>query len=147
MTAPGRLIGLDLGRVRIGVAVSDSERTIATGVAVVARRGDLVAEHAEIVGYVDEYGATGVVVGVPYSMSGSVGPAAAAALEEIGWLSERVAVPVMPADERLTTVAASGALRAGGKKTKAQRGVIDQTAAAVILQSFIDGARSGQGLQ
>lgn len=144
MTFKGRLIGLDLGRARIGVAVSDQEQTVATGVCSLSRSGDRAADHAGIAELVAEYEAGGVVVGVPYSLSGAVGPAAAAALDEVAALSGALAVPVATVDERLTTVAAAGSLRAGGRRSKQQRAVIDQTAAAVILQSWLDSSRARQ---
>lgn len=143
-SAGGRLIGLDLGSRRIGVAVTDASRTLATGVGVVERSGDRGREHAAIAALVEEYGAVGVVVGVPYSLSGSAGPAAAAALEETEQLRAALDVEVSTVDERLTTVAAAGALRAGGRRGSRARAVIDQTAAAVLLQSWIDRA-SQQG--
>ena len=145
MRADGRLIGLDLGQRRIGVAVSDSGRTVATGVSTIERSSERSAAHAAIAAVVEEYGAVGVVVGIPYSLGGETGPAAAAALAEVKELSEMLSVEVVTVDERLTTVAAAGALRAAGRRAKAQRSVIDRTAAAVILQSWIDRAATGSG--
>lgn len=141
MRDDGRLLGLDLGTRRIGVAVTDSGRTIATGVTTIVRSGDLTRDHAAITALVEEYGAVGVVVGVPYSLDGSKGPAASAALSEVAQLRSGVAAvgaEVVTVDERLTTVAAAGRLRSAGKKAKQARSVIDQTAAAVLLQSWID---------
>jgi putative Holliday junction resolvase len=145
MKAEGRLIGLDLGQRRIGVAVSDSGRTVATGVSTIERGSEPAAVHAAIAAVVEEYGAVGVVVGIPYSLGGETGAAAAAALAEVKELSEMLSVEVVTVDERLTTVAAAGALRAAGRRAKAQRAVIDRTAAAVILQSWIDRTATGSG--
>lgn len=146
MTDGGRLLGLDLGSRRIGVAVSDSDRTVATGVATIDRSGDRTRDHAAILAVAEEYGVTGVVVGVPYSLSGETGPAASAILEEVGVLRSVLGVDVDTVDERLTTVAAAGALRASGRKGRRARQVIDRTAAAVILQSWMDrAATSGRG--
>ena len=138
MRRDGRLLGLDLGGRRIGVAVTDSGRTLATGVTAIERSGDQRRDHAAIASLVEEYSAVGIVVGVPYSLSGGTGPAAAAALEEIEQLRENLGIDVETVDERLTTVAAAGALRASGRRAKSARAVIDQTAAAVLLQSWID---------
>jgi putative Holliday junction resolvase len=138
MTGPGRLLGLDLGSRRIGVAVTDSARTVATGVTKVDRARERAADHAALKALVEEYGAVAVVVGVPYSLSGATGPAATAVLEEIEELREVLGVPVETIDERLTTVAAAGALRSGGRDSRSRRGVIDQTAAAVLLQAWVD---------
>ena len=140
MTEGGRLLGLDLGNRRIGVAVSDSARTIAIGVAALERSGDQRRDHVAIAGLVAEYDAVGIVVGVPYSLSGAVGPAATAALDEVESLKAAVGVDVVTVDERLTTVTAHGALRRGGKSARARKSIVDQTAAAVILQSWLDRA-------
>jgi putative Holliday junction resolvase len=135
----GRLLGLDLGSRRIGVAVCDSARTVATGVTAVERSGDIGRDHAALKSLVEEYEAVGVVVGVPYSLSGAPGPAATAILDEVAHLRADLGVDIETVDERLTTVAAAGALRASGRSSRAARGVIDQTAAAVLLQSWLDG--------
>lgn len=138
----GRVLGIDLGAARIGVAVSDSGRRLATGVTAVKRTGDRTREHAEIAALVEDYDAICVVVGVPVSMSGDVGPAARSALEEVAQLEAALGVPVTTVDERLTTVAASGALRSSGRSAKRQRAVIDQTAAAMLLQTWLDRQRN-----
>jgi putative Holliday junction resolvase len=147
MIPTGRVIGLDLGSARIGVAVTDSDQTVATGVEVVARSGDRGADHRAIAVLLGEFDAVGVVVGLPLSMSGAVGPAARAVLEEAAQLQAVIEVEVDTVDERLTTVAASRGLRASGRKARDQRGVIDQSAAAVLLQSWVDRRRSEQGAQ
>lgn len=139
----GRLLGLDLGTRRIGVAVSDSDRRVATGVAAVTRSGDRGQDHAAIAALVDEYGAVGVVVGVPYSLSGGTGPAAGAVLDEVRELRDRLRVEVDTVDERFTTVSAATALRGGGRKGRQVRAVIDQTAAATLLQTWMDRAAAG----
>jgi putative Holliday junction resolvase len=79
-----------------------------------------------------------IIVGVPRNMDGSFGPAALKARELIERLRERVPCEVIPWDERLTTVAAERALREAGRKAKKQRSVIDQVAAQILLQSWID---------
>jgi putative Holliday junction resolvase len=147
MIPKGRVIGLDLGSARIGVAVTDSEQTVATGVALLVRSGDRGADLRAIAGLAEEYDAVGVVVGLPLSMSGATGPAALAVLEEVAHIQAAMSVEVDTVDERLTTVAASRSLRASGRKARDQRGVIDQSAAAVLLQSWVDRRRSEQGAQ
>lgn len=143
MRAEGRLIGLDLGTRRIGVAVTDSGRTLATGTATIERSGDRARDHAAITAVVEELGAVGVIVGVPYSLSGAEGPAARGALDEIEQLRSVLPVEVDTVDERLTTVAAAGALRSSGRRSREARSVIDRTAAAVLLQSWIDRRATG----
>lgn len=142
MRSEGRLLGLDLGSRRIGVAVTDRGQVVATGVQALHRSGDRRRDHAALARLVDEYEAVGVVVGVPLSLSGAEGPAAQHILEEVSELRSALNVEVATVDERLTTVAASGALRAGGRSNRRQREVIDQTAAAMILQSYVDRQRN-----
>jgi putative Holliday junction resolvase len=137
MKAAGRLIGLDLGSRRIGVAVSDSWQRVATGVSYIERGNDRTVDHAEVARLVSDYDAVGVVVGLPLSMSGQQGPAAAAVLQEVDELRGRLGVRVDTIDERLSTVAASSALRDGGRAARRQRAVIDQTAAALLLQDWM----------
>ncbi len=143
---PGRVLGLDLGQARIGVAVSDSDRRVATPVAVVRRRGDRVSEHREIAGLAADHDAVGLVVGLPLSLSGEVGPAARRVLEEIPELGAACGLPVDQVDERFSTVSASRALRAGGRNARRQRDVIDSAAAAELLQTWLGlQARRGNG--
>lgn len=145
MRFPGRLLGLDLGSRRIGVAVSDSGQTVASGVTAIGRNPDRVADHSAIAGAVAEWEAVGVVVGLPLSLSGQSGPAARNVLAEVAELRGRLDVEVDTIDERLTTIAASGALRAAGRSSRRQRSVVDQTAAALLLQTWIDRQRNLRG--
>ncbi|MEQ8719265.1 MAG: Holliday junction resolvase RuvX [Acidimicrobiales bacterium] len=137
-----RVLGLDLGTVRIGVAVSDPIGIIASPHSVIRRGGDHGVDHDAIAALVSELEVGRVVVGLPLSMDGSLGPAATAALDEIDELGDRLAVPVEPYDERLTTVSAERSLREGGVRGRSRRDVIDKVAAAVILQSWLDGRPS-----
>lgn len=138
----GRILGVDLGSKRVGISVCDDAQRIATGVTVVPRSGDESRDRRELRALVEEYEAVGVVVGVPLSLSGQAGPAAQAALKEVSILATALDVPVATFDERLSTVEASAVLRAGGYRAREHRGVIDKTAAAVLLQAWID-ARAG----
>ena len=141
--ASGRVLGIDLGAKRVGVAVSDGDQRLATPATTVVRKGDRAREHRALAELVDEYEAVGVVFGLPLSLSGAEGPAAASARAEAAQMENHLSVPVDLVDERLTTVEAANALRAGGRATRQQRHVIDQTAAAVLLQSWLD-RRAGQ---
>ncbi|MDQ2754439.1 MAG: Holliday junction resolvase RuvX [Actinomycetota bacterium] len=134
----GRVLGIDLGSRRIGVAISDGAQRLATGIGVITRRSEDSATHDEVVSLVGEWEAVGVVVGLPLSMSGQIGPAAAKTLGEIEVLATRLGVPVATVDERMTTITASAALRAGGRSARKQRSVVDQVAAAVLLQAWLD---------
>jgi putative holliday junction resolvase len=139
----GRVLGVDLGSKRVGVAVSDSGQRLATAVTTLMRVGDRPREHRRLAELVDEYEAVGVVFGLPRSLSGAIGPAAAGVLAEVEQAGRVVTVPLDTVDERLTTVAASTALRSAGRAARRQRSVIDQVAAAVLLQSWLD-RRVGQ---
>lgn len=134
-----RVVGIDLGNRRIGVAVSDPGGVLASPHVVIERAGDRATDHAAIAAVVEETDAGRVVVGLPLSLDGSTGPAARAALEEVEALRQAVAVPVDVHDERLTTVSAQRSLRQAGVGQRAGRRVIDKVAAAVLLQSWLDG--------
>lgn len=133
-----RTVGLDLGSRRIGVAVSDSGGRLATPYEVVERCGDPAADRSRLAAIVAEVGAEQVVVGLPLSNDGSDGPAATAARAEAEELSRILAVPVEVHDERFTTVSAHRSLAAGGVKGRRRRRVVDQVAASVMLQSWLD---------
>ena len=136
-----RVLGLDLGSKRIGVAVSDRSGTIATPLTVLARRGDRAADHRAIAALVAEEEAERLVVGLPLGLDGGVGPAAQRALAEAAELATVVPVPVETFDERLTTVSADRALLEAGLRAPARRTVVDKVAAAVMLQAWLDGRR------
>ena len=137
-----RVVGLDLGARRIGVAVSDSGGVLATPYTVIPRSGDDAADRARIADVVRELAAEAVVVGLPLSLDGSVGPAATAAEVEAVALRQVLDVPVECHDERLSTVSAERSLAASGVKGAARRKVVDQVAAAVLLQSWLDARRT-----
>lgn len=146
MKFPGRVVGLDLGSRRIGVAVSDSAQAVATGVRAVPRGPDRSSDHASIRAILDDYEAVGLVVGLPLSLSGDAGPAARQVLDEVEQMRQSLAVEIDTVDERLTTIAASGALRAAGRPSRRQKSVVDQTAAAILLQTWIDRASNLRGM-
>ncbi|MGI8662757.1 MAG: Holliday junction resolvase RuvX [Acidimicrobiales bacterium] len=133
-----RALALDLGSKRIGVAISDSAGTLATPVDTVHRGRDRKAAHLRIAELVAEWSAEIVVVGLPLSLDGSLGPAARAALDEADELRAALGVPVVSHDERLTTVTATDRLRELGLRGPRRTAVIDQTAAAVLLQAWLD---------
>ncbi|MFT4299137.1 MAG: Holliday junction resolvase RuvX [Aeromicrobium sp.] len=134
----GRRLGIDIGAARIGVATCDPDGLIATPVETVAAGDGAVSR---IVALAEEYDAIELVVGLPYSLSGREGQAAATVRSVAQVLAEAAGRPVRLVDERLSTVTASQQLRAGGTKAKRQRPVIDQAAAVVILQNALEGER------
>lgn len=133
-----RAVGVDLGSKRIGVALSDSAGTLATPYEVVQRSKDRQGDHRRLAALVDEAEAEVVVVGVPYSLDGGVGPAARRALAEVRALRRALPVPVETYDERLSTVTAHRSLREMDLDAAARRRVVDKVAAAVILQAWLD---------
>lgn len=137
-----RALGIDLGARRIGVALSDPSGTIASPYAVVERSGDPASDHRRLAEMASEVGAELVVVGLPLSLSGRVTRAAEEALDEVGPMAEALGLPVEVHDERLTTVSAERSMRALGVKGPQRRKHVDQVAAAVMLQSWLDGRRS-----
>ncbi|MDF9717684.1 Holliday junction resolvase RuvX [Nocardioides sp. ChNu-153] len=135
----GVRLGIDPGDARIGVARCDPSGILATPVETVRRGpGDL----ARLVALRDEVEAVEVVVGLPRSLSGREGPAAAKVRKFATQLASRLGgTPVRLVDERLTTVSAESMLRASGRKAKNQRSVVDQAAAVLILQHVLDTER------
>jgi putative holliday junction resolvase len=134
-------LGVDPGDVRIGVAASDPSGLLATPVETVARgRGDL----ARLRAIAAELGAREVLVGLPRSLSGGEGPAAAKARTFAAEVADHLAadgVTVRLVDERLTTVSAEAVLRSQGRRGKQRRAVVDQAAAVVMLQNALDTER------
>lgn len=136
-----RILGIDLGRARIGVAVSDELGMLAHPVETIPARGDAAGRIAEIV---REKNAERVVIGLPRHMNGTVGIGAAEALAFAEKLRGCVACEVITWDERMTTMAANRALRDSGQKTRNSRGVVDQVAAQMILQGYLDALQSAR---
>ncbi len=139
--APGRVLGVDLGSRRIGLAVSDSNRSVAVPRGHLRRGADPVADRAQLVQLVAELEVTTVVVGLPLSLDGRRGPAARAAADEARALATDLAgsgVEVVTFDERLTTVSAGAALAGAGTRGPKARRVVDAAAAAVLLQAWLD---------
>jgi putative Holliday junction resolvase len=137
---PGRILALDLGEVRIGVALSDPERSVAVPAGTIRVSGaphDLKA----VAALVREHQVAEVVVGHPLTLAGERGGAAHRAEEFAEGLRMLLDVPVHLQDERLTTVEADRALREAGVAGRDRRGVVDQAAATLILRAFLDRVR------
>jgi putative Holliday junction resolvase len=136
----GRRVGIDVGDVRIGVAVSDPDGMLATPLETVAAGRDALARLAAIVA---EHEAIECVVGLPLSLSGREGPAAVKVRAFAGGLRDAIApVPVRLVDERMSTMTADGQLRESGRSGAGKRAIIDQAAATVILQAALDAERT-----
>ena len=137
MSARTRLLGLDYGSVRIGLAVSDTERRLASPLAVYERQGhERDAEYFRAMMDAEEIGA--IVVGLPLHLDGREGPKAAEARAFGAWLTETTGLSVTFWDERFSTIEAESALWQAGlthKKRKARR---DLVAAQILLQAYLD---------
>ena len=133
--AMNRILGLDFGRARIGVAISDELQMLAHPLETIPANEEPASRVAEIV---REKQVDHVVAGIPRQMDGQIGTAATEVLEFVEKLRAILPCPVVTWDERLTTVAAHRALRDAGKKTRDTRGYVDQVAAQMILQTYLD---------
>ena len=129
------ILGLDFGHVRIGAAISDELQLLAHPLETIPANRHTPLRIAEIV---RERKIDHVVAGVPRRMNGQVGTAATEVLQFVEKLRAILPCPVVTWDERLTTAAAQRALRDAGKKTRETRGYVDQVAAQMILQSYLD---------
>ena len=138
MIGRGRRIGIDVGSVRVGVALCDPDGLVATPLVTVPRDVEGATDVAAVAAIVAEHGAVGVVVGLPRTLAGREGPAAEAARAFVAVLEPVLDVPVELSDERLTTVVATRQLRASGRTGRRQRAVVDQVAAVGILQGWLD---------
>ena len=136
-----RAVGVDLGSKRIGLAATDRGGRLAFPWGTVERSADRAADHRAIATVVRDLEATTVVVGLPLSLDGGLGPAARAARDEADELAGVLAVDgvaVETFDERLTTVSAEAALAQAGKRGRSRRRVVDSAAAAVLLQAWLE---------
>ena len=136
-----RILGVDFGRARIGIAVSDELGMLAHPVETIPARDNAAQRVDEIV---REKNVERVVIGLPRHMNGSMGEAAGEVLAFVEKLRKLLPCEVVVWDERLTTIAANRALREGGQKTRTSRSFVDQVAAQMILQGYLDGLQSAR---
>ena len=132
-----RLLALDVGDVRIGVALSDESRTLASGLATLRSLGSR-KDAQRVAALVREHGVGELVVGLPLRLDGSRGPQAEKVLAFVERLRRVLRIPVVTRDERLTSVAATERLAEAGVRGRARRARIDQAAACLILQELLD---------
>jgi putative Holliday junction resolvase len=136
------ILALDFGRARIGAAISDELQLLAHPLETIPANEKAPSRIAEIV---REKKVDHVVTGVPRNMNGQIGAAATEVLQFVETLRAILPCPVVTWDERLTTVAAHRALRDAGKKTRHTRGYVDQVAAQMILQGYLDRRAASEG--
>ena len=136
----GVRLGIDAGKVRVGIARSDVDGLLATPVETLQRGSDVLIPH--IAQLAHELNVTEIIVGLPLGLSGAHTPSTEDAIELAKAISSAVDVPIRLIDERLTTVSAHSALRSAGKKQRGTRSVIDQVAAVMVLQHALDSERN-----
>jgi putative Holliday junction resolvase len=137
---PTRVLGLDIGSRRTGVAVSDPGRKVATPVSVLST-AELLGDAGILRRLVDDYEVGELVVGLPKSLDGTLGPQARDVMETAEALARHVQVPVTYHDERLSSAEASRAMAATGADERRRRGAVDKVAATLMLQSWLDSRR------
>lgn len=133
-----KVLAVDYGKKRIGIAVSDADGRIAFPVDTVAAGSSLAASVEAVARHVDRERVAQVIVGLPLAMDGSPGPAARHCQRFADALAARVAVPVRTWDERFSTRQAERSLLEADVRRERRKEVIDQVAATLILQSFLD---------
>ena len=133
-----RALGLDIGSKRIGVALSDPQMNVASPLTVLDA-GSLRADLRPLLRLIEEWEIERVVVGLPLTMSGEEGPQALDVRATAEALAERLPVPLAYHDERLSSAEANKVMAGAGLTEKDRRGVVDKVAAAIILQSWLDG--------
>ena len=133
------ILALDVGDSRIGVAMS--EGFLAAPLTTIDRRNEAV-DVREVLRLAEKYGAEEIVVGMPLSLSGQVGPQAERVARFAEALDEQTSLPIVPVDERYSTVEAERLLRQAGVRPSEEKARVDAAAAAVILQSYLDSRRA-----
>ena len=139
-----RHLGLDVGDKLIGVALSDETATLATGLETIRRVGPK-KDLRFVADLVREHDAEEVVVGLPRKLDGSLGPQAQKVVAFMEALRPRVKVPVVPWDERFTSVMANQALIEGERSRKERRALVDKVSAILILQNYLDYRKLAEG--
>jgi putative Holliday junction resolvase len=133
-----RLLGLDIGEVRIGVAISDELGSIASPLAMIPRKADVIAELKKLI---VKYMPSRLIVGLPVGLSGREGPQAQATREFAEELAAAVGLPIEYYDERMSSSIAEQTLISQGTRREKRKQQIDAMAAAVILQGYLDNQR------
>jgi putative Holliday junction resolvase len=136
-----RMMGVDMGSHKIGLAISDESGLIAQSLETIKRKST-EEDLKEITRVVDQFKIEKIVVGLPKNMDGTLGKQAETVLEWIEGLKKRISLPVVTWDERLTTVGATKILLEADLSRKKRKKVVDQLAAALILQGFLDQNRN-----
>ncbi|MFL5401286.1 MAG: Holliday junction resolvase RuvX [Gemmatimonadales bacterium] len=137
----GRILGVDWGEVRIGLALSDETQTLATPLDTLVRRAGKRLPVARLLQLTTVHGPVGIVVGLPLSPEGTEEESATAAREMAGTIARRTGLPVELWDERMSTARALAAIWEQGGTTRGRKKDVDALAASVLLQHFLDARR------
>jgi putative Holliday junction resolvase len=140
----GRLLAVDWGDVRIGLALSDESQVLASPLETLVRRAGKRFPMPRFLELVAEHGPVGVVVGLPLTGEGTEEASAAAAREMAAAIGRRTGLPVALWDERMSTARALAAIREQGGSTRGRREEVDALAAAVLLQHFLESRRAAR---
>lgn len=145
MTIPawGRIIAIDWGEVRMGLALSDETQVLASPLDTLVRRPGKRFPMPAFLEHLEAQHPIGILVGLPLTPEGAEGPAAAAARDLAELVAKRTTLPVELVDERMTTARAHREIRAQGGSTRGRREAVDALAAAILLQGFLDMRRGG----
>jgi putative holliday junction resolvase len=138
----GRILAIDWGEVRIGLALSDETQTLASPLDTLVRRAGKRFPMARLLDHVAAHSPVGVVVGFPLTLEGKEEASAAAARETAAAVAGRSGLPVELWDERMSTARALGAIQELGGSTRGRKAEVDALAAAVLLQHFLDARRN-----
>jgi putative Holliday junction resolvase len=139
----GRIIAIDWGEVRLGLALSDETQVLASPLGTLVRRPGKRFPMPQFLSHIAHYHPVGVVVGLPLTSEGAEGESAAAARELAGTVGRRTGLPLELVDERMTTARAHREIQAQGGSTRGRKADVDALAAAVLLQGFLDMRRGG----
>ncbi|HEY5939256.1 MAG TPA: Holliday junction resolvase RuvX [Gemmatimonadales bacterium] len=138
----GRLLALDWGELRIGLALSDESQVLATPLETLQRREGKRLPMPRLLELVALHNPVGVVVGLPLSLEGTEGDSAIAAREMAATVTRRTGLPLELWDERMSTARALAAIREQGGSTRGRKADVDALAAAVLLQHFLDARKN-----
>ena len=141
----GRVMAVDWGKRRIGIALSDETRTIASPHTVIKRGSSLDRDLDLVAGFAVENDVELILFGLPKRLDGTVGPAAEGVLEVVEKLRKKITLPVKTWDERLSTAAAERSLLEGDVSRRGRKEKVDQVAAALFLQAYLDNSSTGSG--
>jgi len=138
----GRIIGIDWGEVRIGLALSDETQTLATPLETLVRRAGKRLPMARLLELTSLHHPVGIVVGLPLSLEGTEGESASSAREMARAIAQRTGLPLELWDERMSTARALAAIWEQGGSTRGRKPEVDALAASVLLQHFLDARRN-----